>query len=815
MPTPPRQDWNYLAVELKHVYAEGDPDLYGLFYNDTNPVYPSGTTSGYDFREVSSSSYQTVSLTVQKQDHRNHEGATGVYLCVFAYGDHNTTFELQAAFSKCPSAFVAPVGNATGTSIATECSAKPNDQQPNGACDAASGACTCHSYEDHSFVPPPSDADRGDSLGFATCAARVDFMLPTEKSKSWNNNKLTAGSWSFYKFDLAEDDYQALVTLSKDVEHGGYGRLYLRHESLPDSQWGHYDLPSNYVSSSQVTQEVTITKGDPAFIPGVWYVGVHASGGRSSQYELSVQKYNCPRNCSDRGTCLVSPNGTHTCQCDVGPNGPYLLEDCSEEFTALEAKDGGYAVNGTLKSADYDYFMLPEIDLRESRRQIELVLSAKYDRETPAYYWQPEKPALLLLKGDSRSAFPNVNNYTFKVTMEETQKDYSIDLCASQMKLGTGVWQAAVYNPERMSEMKYWVSFQKKAVCPSATEEECSGHGTCHQNSTDPDFATCKCAEGWTAADCNFRTCAEGSFIAVPTSDVPHQTCYRACHDGKHRMNGCDKVSCDTPSRPASEGTRCVIDECERDEPYVHPTDGYSCVKRCAPDPADKDPSGPKKLSKQCDPTTFRCPEGFTRFGTGDKMGCVVTGCENATLVQVPEDTRSIPWGACFAVCKCDYDLNGIPWDSDAPTPGGADPREARLTPGEPKVFREHAMCEARYEHGVCDMVGCEAGYAAGGNGQSCVAVGDNSIKGGGSKGFFRVLRLFSYLALVVVLLAAAGWAGYLMYKRYGLEGNVGSWGDGGGVLDKLRELFRGGVSGWRQRYDLYAEDDFSQAEFS
>lgn len=42
MPTPPNNDWNYLTVELTHAYAEGDPDLYGLFYNASDPKYPSG-----------------------------------------------------------------------------------------------------------------------------------------------------------------------------------------------------------------------------------------------------------------------------------------------------------------------------------------------------------------------------------------------------------------------------------------------------------------------------------------------------------------------------------------------------------------------------------------------------------------------------------------------------------------------------------------------------------------------------------------------------------------------------------------------------
>lgn len=826
MPTPPDNDWNYLTVELKHLYADGDPDLYGLFYNASTPEYPSGTTAGYDFREVSSSSYQTVSVTVNKGDHVSHEDATGVYLCVQAYGDHNTTFTLQAAFSKCPSAFVpldhdaAGAGaGGTGTeaaSVATECSAKPGDPNPNGACDATTGTCTCREYPDHSFLPPATGADAPPAeLGFPTCAARVDFMPAGEKSASWNDKRLAAGAWSFYRFDLAEDDFQVVVTLAKDGEKGGYARMFLRHETLPDNRWGHHDLPEEYVSSAATTQEVTITRGDAAFIPGVWYAGVHASNGKASQYVLSVQKYDCPRNCSDRGTCAVSPNGTHSCVCDAGANGPYLLEDCSEEFTALEAGPGGvYGVNGTLQSADYDYFMLPEVDLRESQRQIEVVLSARYDREDPPYYWQPERPVLLLLKGDSRVDFPSVDNYTFKVVMETAQKDYSVELCASQMKLGAGVWQAAVYNPVRMSPMQYWVSFQKRGVCPSAGEAECSGHGACHQDSTDPDFATCKCDEGWTAADCNFRTCAEGSFIAVPGTDSPHQTCYRQCRDGKHRTAGCDKVSCDAPARPASEGTRCVVDECERDEQYVHPTDGYSCVRRCAPDSADKDPSGAKKLSPTCDPATFRCPEGFTRFGAGDLMGCVVTGCDNGTLVQVPETQRKIPGGACFVACQCDYDLNGVPWDEERRQGDAPPDPSAKLQPGVPLVFREHPLCEAQYTSGKCTMVGCEVGYAAvGPGGESCAAEGSAGGRGEGGSGrgrarVARVGRVLGVLALVVLAVGAVGSGGYLLYRR-------SASGDGaGGFFEKLSGVVKGG-GGWRRRYDPFADDDFSQAEFT
>ena len=39
---------------------------------------------------------------------------------------------------------------------------------------------------------------------------------------------------------------------------------------------------------------------------------------------------------------------------------------------------------------------------------------------------------------------------------------------------------------------------------PSANDQECF-HGTCHAgDAADPDFATCRCDEGWTPSYCNF-----------------------------------------------------------------------------------------------------------------------------------------------------------------------------------------------------------------------------------------------------------------------------------------------------------------------
>ena len=189
MSTPPDAEWHYLAVELKHTYPEGDPDLYGLFVNATHPTYPSGTTRGYDFREVSSASHAFVDVSVARADleAEHHRDATGVYLCIEAYGDHNTTFELQAAFSECPAAFVSPTHDAHDGSDVSRGIVSPvhprATAEPAGTCDESTGTCACREYDDHTYLPPDGDdGGEGDavpteSLGFESCSARVDFAF--------------------------------------------------------------------------------------------------------------------------------------------------------------------------------------------------------------------------------------------------------------------------------------------------------------------------------------------------------------------------------------------------------------------------------------------------------------------------------------------------------------------------------------------------------------------------------------------------------------------------------------------------------------
>lgn len=49
---------------------------------------------------------------------------------------------------------------------------------------------------------------------------------------------------------------------------------------------------------------------------GTWYAGVNGDDVKTCQYTITISKYECPMNCSSRGSCLHHDNGTRTCVCD-------------------------------------------------------------------------------------------------------------------------------------------------------------------------------------------------------------------------------------------------------------------------------------------------------------------------------------------------------------------------------------------------------------------------------------------------------------------------------------------------------------------
>ena len=51
-------------------------------------------------------------------------------------------------------------------------------------------------------------------------------------------------------------------------------------------------------------------------VAGIWYVGVEGDDHSDCTYTITVNKFDCPLNCSSRGTCVHMTNGSRSCECD-------------------------------------------------------------------------------------------------------------------------------------------------------------------------------------------------------------------------------------------------------------------------------------------------------------------------------------------------------------------------------------------------------------------------------------------------------------------------------------------------------------------
>ncbi len=45
-------------------------------------------------------------------------------------------------------------------------------------------------------------------------------------------------------------------------------------------------------------------------------MGVNGDDAGACNYTISISKYSCPLNCSNRGECLTAANNTRTCKCN-------------------------------------------------------------------------------------------------------------------------------------------------------------------------------------------------------------------------------------------------------------------------------------------------------------------------------------------------------------------------------------------------------------------------------------------------------------------------------------------------------------------
>ena len=50
-------------------------------------------------------------------------------------------------------------------------------------------------------------------------------------------------------------------------------------------------------------------------LTGTWFAGVEGDDHSDCKYTITINKFECPLNCSGRGTCVHASNGTRSCDC--------------------------------------------------------------------------------------------------------------------------------------------------------------------------------------------------------------------------------------------------------------------------------------------------------------------------------------------------------------------------------------------------------------------------------------------------------------------------------------------------------------------
>lgn len=508
-------DWNYLTVQLARTSEDedGDPDFYGLFTGGEagQDRRPSNVTYPYDFRETSAASHRVVVTKVRKADFE-HADYTGVYLCVKAYGSVASTFALRAFYSQCPSDFTEDGKQMVCSSLVDA----PESEKRYTGC-TADGVCNCKApYQ----KPLPEVYD---GLGFEQCSAKVtpiaDAQLTTAKPYVKEHELVQTQGWNYYEFNVTEEDYQIVVNVAAEEDagcgkNGSYFETHIKYGQPPGWHYGQYDFKQKYnyfISDEDADQEVKFDAEAPEFQTGTWFAGIEGDDHIDCKYTITINKFDCPLNCSNRGTCVHQSNGTRTCQCDEG----FFGRECANEASALVYNTPLIKEEANF---EYDYYSLPQVAAAELQNTVEVKVQASFTSTDGYSDWVSARPELLLLKGDN-SIEPTTANYTFKHVLENQHDVYEIDLCPSQLK--ADLWRIAIYNPMRLYQIGYNLTAVKLAHCLN----DCSGNGQCDSN------GTCHCNDNWAGGDCSVNQAGGGGCQAGTHKSVAmqHATGYAIC----------------------------------------------------------------------------------------------------------------------------------------------------------------------------------------------------------------------------------------------------------------------------------------------
>ncbi|GFR53192.1 hypothetical protein Agub_g15941, partial [Astrephomene gubernaculifera] len=625
---------------------------------------------------------------------------TGMYLCVES--NSSTTIGLRGATHSCPLTLL-PDGSLR---LCNGRSPTLADTPTAPACPR--GTCSCPPP-----YAPPDNWVMVPGLGFEDCSASLQPLQPTPPPpppappSPWQPataavTAQAAGAWAFFRLDLpsgseagargwAELSVTAVAASQGDA--GGSLLLLLRYQQLPSGEGpGQYDLTSDPTLSSSSspassspapaaaplwsttrTARLSLSRSDPAFRPGTWYLGVLNRGPTPLSCILTAAVYGCPNNCSGRGACAAD---TGTCTCSDSGQQPSSSPDCSSSSSDLSL--------GQNLTAAPSAFAYDRIILRGVRQQLRsaatshLRLTAAFttasstgetgaEGELPG--WVTARPVVLVAPSANTTSagggfWPDAATAAAaRMSLSEPRVAQSMDVgswmispeddslhllllnpLAGLLQAGNTSSSPAAPAPAVPAapaplHVGYWVVVEVVGSCLA----NCSGHGACDTGS-----GLCVCQPGYGGGDCSVNlatnttvggVCAPGSFRPRHV-DASRGTCWEACAaDGSgFEEGGCSDFTCDEagssgggegqqqqgrgPLRRRGGAEECVSDACVAGNyTLVDEEGGFACVRRCSC-PADGGACG---LEEGCVPGTVRCLGGRSWDASGER--CVESPC--------------------------------------------------------------------------------------------------------------------------------------------------------------------------------------------
>lgn len=687
---------------------------------------------------------------------------TGMYVCLESSA--STTFSLRAATHSCPFT-LQPDGKLQ------LCSGRgTTDTCPHGT-------CTCAPP----YAPPPNWV-MTPGLGFDDCSTplqplAVSLPQPGQAPPAPASAPVAdqgPGHWAFFQLQVPQETFQLQVAAAATAAtNGGSLQLFLRHQQLPSEAEGQYDASSDGSGWwRDATARAALARTDPAFHPGLWFVGVYNKGNGSVSYTFTAAVHACPNGCSGRGTC---DHATGTCTCTEATS---LPPDCSS--SSLELPLGSPL---TLPPRPFRLDTLAVHSVREHLKAAHLVLTASFttsDSEQALPAWVSGRPMVLVASAAAPPPAPSAtwpDTAGARLVLAAPGQDFSMEV-GPWMLDANGTLHVEVWNPlGAPRQVGYTLRVAPRGVCLN----DCSGHGTC-----DEATGLCTCTAPYAGGDCSVAptgsACAPGSRRPVHRPEA-RGTCWQACKvDGSGFDEGsCAEWTCDEDAsgsghvalrRKGSE-LACVEDLCTAGNHTVMDTTAeYTCTKRCT---CPEDGSA-CALEAECLPGTVACLNG-KQLVTEPQLRCVEPPCVEGTLRRAYD----LSGGAAFAVCVCKA---GDPSSCAFSSPSAQGGNVGGVVSCAPGYERQGATASVPLSDGTSILTG-----------GTCGAINyDKRRKGvsGGMVFFYCLLSIFLAAGLVV-----GGKYGLLWYESYRYGRSVFSMGYSSWPLFGNRNAAAGGADDW------------------